>query len=259
MAASLSSLQNRRQPVEDLSASRDAERRGKVDPFLIAPGYKSPNFTPRSPTGKSVVIHSTRSGHRDNPDELQGTMQWFMKPDNVSAHLIIGKDGTIVRMVNDNNQAWHARDWNSLSWGIELCQGVADEPFTDAQYASLRVAIRHYHDNFGVPIVHATRDFIDGFIGHEEIPPGKRDGKTDPGPMFDWSRALDMDAAGEDNLSIQVDGRALVIVHNDVEILRIGDTLGQFPGRLAKLFGDTYFWLRKAEDGGAYWTTEEGD
>lgn len=54
-----------------------------------------------------------------------------------------------------------------------------------------------------------------------------------------------------------------------VEVLSIGDPEGAGLGRLAKNFGkegnpdpfaaDAWYWLRKAPDGAAYWSTEEGD
>ncbi|HEY8766066.1 MAG TPA: hypothetical protein VIP09_02190 [Dehalococcoidia bacterium] len=53
---------------------------------------------------------------------------------------------------------------------------------------------------------------------------------------------------------------------NGLAVVAIGDFEGQFPGRVAKLFGDTWWWLRKAPQtdpahnmAAAYWTLEAGD
>ncbi len=47
-----------------------------------------------------------------------------------------------------------------------------------------------------------------------------------------------------------------VLYNSSVPVLKIG---GGLPGRIAKLFGDRYLWLRLGEKGVAYWSTEEGD
>ena len=103
----------------------------------------------------------------------------------VSAHVLIRRDGTIIQFVPFDRRAWHAgascfnerENCNDFSIGIEL-EGCDDEPFTDAQYQELvavtRVLMQHY------PAI--TRD---GIVGHSDIAPGR---KTDPGPHFDWQR-----------------------------------------------------------------------
>jgi hypothetical protein len=47
-----------------------------------------------------------------------------------------------------------------------------------------------------------------------------------------------------------------VLYNYSVPVLRVG---GGLPGRISKLFGDRYLWLRIGENGVAYWTEEEGD
>ena len=47
-----------------------------------------------------------------------------------------------------------------------------------------------------------------------------------------------------------------VLYNYAVPVLRIG---GGLPGRISKLFGDRYLWLRIGENGVAYWSEEEGD
>jgi len=106
----------------------------------------------------------------------------------VSAHFLIEREGRITQFVSCLQRAWHAgqscfagRDnCNDFSLGIEL-EGTDDQPFTDAQYASLIALTRTLQQAF--PLI--TRERI---TGHEHIAPGR---KTDPGPCFDWSRYLD--------------------------------------------------------------------
>jgi hypothetical protein len=47
-----------------------------------------------------------------------------------------------------------------------------------------------------------------------------------------------------------------VLYNQGVPVLRVG---GGLPGRISKLFGDTYLWLRVGEHHAAYWSVEEGD
>ena len=47
-----------------------------------------------------------------------------------------------------------------------------------------------------------------------------------------------------------------VLYNGSVPVLRIG---GGLPGRISKLFGERYLWLRLGEKGVAYWSAEEGD
>jgi N-acetylmuramoyl-L-alanine amidase len=70
-----------------------------------------------------LIIHYT-AGH-----SWKSSVAWLKKPEaQASAHLVIGRDGTIIQMVPFNRKAWHAgkSSWgeldglNSHSIGIEL-------------------------------------------------------------------------------------------------------------------------------------------
>ena len=103
----------------------------------------------------------------------------------VSAHLLIERDGKVTQFVNFNERAWHAgascfdgiENCNDYSLGIEL-EGSDDCPFTDAQYTSLVKVTRQLLLTY--PKLTPER-----ITGHQQIAPGR---KTDPGPMFDWAR-----------------------------------------------------------------------
>jgi AmpD protein len=100
----------------------------------------------------------------------------------VSAHFFIRRDGELIQFVPCSLRAWHAgvSCWderercNDFSIGIEL-EGTDDQPFTEAQYASL------------VPLLAALKQRypIKAVVGHSDIAPGR---KTDPGACFDWER-----------------------------------------------------------------------
>lgn len=106
----------------------------------------------------------------------------------VSAHYLLGRDGTLHKLVPEDRRAWHAgasfwrgeTDINSRSIGIELdYPGSLDgfPPFAAAQMDALDALLRDV----------AQRHTIapHNVLGHSDIAPSR---KADPGPKFDWSR-----------------------------------------------------------------------
>ncbi len=162
----------------------------------------SPNHGPR-PDGSDIdllVIHniSLPPGQFDGPwidDLFLNRLDPTAHPDfadianlQVSAHLLIRRNGSLTQYVALDRRAWHAGrsnfhgrpNCNDYSIGIEL-EGSDDLPFEDAQYASLVRTARKIMEAYpGI-----TRDRI---TGHSDIAPGR---KTDPGPCFDWRRFLE--------------------------------------------------------------------
>lgn len=153
---------------------------------------QSPNNAGRRKRSVSaIVIHYTGSLN------LDGTVGWFLNPDSrVSAHYVIGRDGKLVQMVNDEDVAWHAgrsamrpeledRDpkkegnVNAFSIGIELV-GTADSGFTDRQLASL-------YDLLGI-LVARYRVTPERVVGHLHIAPGRKIDPDGYDHQFPWQR-----------------------------------------------------------------------
>ena len=121
--------------------------------------------------------------NRLNPDEhpyykeIQGL--------EVSAHLLIRRDGEICQFVPLHRRAWHAGQSccegrnrvNDFSIGVEL-EGTDELPFEDAQYRALTTLTHTLMRAY--PAITPARIY-----GHADISPGR---KTDPGPCFDWQR-----------------------------------------------------------------------
>ena len=101
----------------------------------------------------------------------------------VSAHVLIARDGTLTQFVPFTQRAWHAGQssycgrtaCNDFSIGIEL-EGADDVPYTDAQYSALADLISALRRDY--PSLREA-----DVVGHSDIAPGR---KTDPGPAFDW-------------------------------------------------------------------------
>ncbi len=106
----------------------------------------------------------------------------------VSAHLLVRRDGSVVQFVPFTKRAWHAgasrfcgrERCNDFSIGIEL-EGTDDAPYEDAQYEVLADVLKALFDTY--PALSTRR-----VAGHSDIAPGR---KTDPGPAFDWLRLYD--------------------------------------------------------------------
>ena len=113
-------------------------------------------------------------------DEIRG-MQ-------VSAHLLIRRDGELVQFVPFSARAWHAGEscfqgrarCNDHSIGIEL-EGEDDLAYDDRQYDTLIPLLASMLSAY--PGLSARR-----IAAHSDISSGR---KTDPGPAFDWLRLYD--------------------------------------------------------------------
>ena len=131
-------------------------------------------------------MHSTRSGRFSFREEYERTIAYFMQQSaQVSAHRVIGYyEGQHAQMVEDDLQAWAAREYNATHLQVELCQPLPSSPYSEYQYETLAALCTRWARKYGFPL---DREHIKG---HDEIPPGIREGKTDPGRMFDWNRLL---------------------------------------------------------------------
>jgi AmpD protein len=106
----------------------------------------------------------------------------------VSTHVLIRRDGSVIQFVPFADRAWHAGEscfrgnhrCNDFSIGIEL-EGEDETPYDDRQYPVLQAVIQALCKAY--PQI-TPREIA----GHSDIAPGR---KTDPGPAFDWLRLYD--------------------------------------------------------------------
>ena len=105
----------------------------------------------------------------------------------VSAHLLILREGTMQQFVRFDEQAWHTgmSKWrgrascNQFSIGIEL-EGCVDDAYTEAQHQALIEVLCVLLEQYpGID--------VGNIVGHQEIAPGR---KQDPGPNLDWPSLL---------------------------------------------------------------------
>ena len=172
---------------------------GLLDPARLC---LSPNRDAR-PVGANpclVVVHGIslppgQFGGSGIEDLFCNRLDWEAHPHfgeirglEVSAHVLIRRDGEVVQFVPFAERAWHAGDsrfrrrscCNDFSIGIEL-EGEDTTAYADAQYVALSAVI--------AAIVSAYPDItVRDVAAHSDIAPGR---KTDPGPAFDWLRLYD--------------------------------------------------------------------
>jgi hypothetical protein len=123
-----------------------------------------------------IVIHTVEGSQSAAVSEFQHGHR------KVSAHYVVGRDGSIVQCVKDTDTAWHAGSANSHAIGIEH-EGRADRAstWTDALLRASARLTRYLCDKYHIPI---DRKHI---IGHVEVPGSDH---HDPGRYFPWDRYM---------------------------------------------------------------------
>lgn len=171
---------------------------------LISPARQSPSCNcdtrPDACIPELVVLHGISLPPGDfGGDEIEAlftnSLDWDAHPYfrsirglEVSAHLLIRRDGELIQFVPFTERAWHAGEssfrgrarCNDYSIGIEL-EGDDEQPYDDRQYPVLAAVVRSLFATYSTL---STRTLA----AHSDISPGR---KTDPGPAFDWLRLYD--------------------------------------------------------------------
>jgi N-acetylmuramoyl-L-alanine amidase len=143
----------------------------------------SPNFDARTLPVSMIVLHYT--GMIDAAAAIARLTDAEAK---VSAHYLVAEDGQIVRMVAEENRAWHAgKSWwrgveniNSASIGIEIVNPGHEfgyRPFPEPQIQAVILLMQDILTRHTI-----TRGNI---VGHSDIAPARKD---DPGELFPWGR-----------------------------------------------------------------------
>lgn len=142
---------------------------------------KSPNFGERRNglRPELVVLHYTAMA------DCAAAARALCDPAReVSAHYLIGRDGAVLPLVEEDMRAWHAGaghwrgrdDVNSRSIGIEL-DNDGRTPFSEPLMAALEPLLAAILTRWNIR--------AEGVIAHSDMAPGR---KFDPGRRFDWKR-----------------------------------------------------------------------
>jgi N-acetylmuramoyl-L-alanine amidase len=139
----------------------------------------SPNYSSRSAAIDTLVIH-----HTDMAD-VECAIHWLCSPEKkVSSHYVIGADGSIFSLVDEDKKARHAgqsywrgnEDLNENSIGIELDNsGLVS--FPQAQMQALISLCKDIISRYGIKPYNV--------VAHADIAPNR---KIDPSHYFDWKQ-----------------------------------------------------------------------
>lgn len=150
----------------------------KILNHLVKWGHRTVN-TPRKI--EAIIIHSSYNALTTDSFDINGILNEY-KQMNVSPHYIIDRHGTIYRLVEDKNVAYHPgksrlpngrTNVNEVSIGIEIINTKEDSP-TEAQYISLAKLVKCIESKYPIRYI----------LSHSDIAPGR---KTDPW-NFDWKK-----------------------------------------------------------------------
>ena len=154
------------------------------------------NYSSRNGTAvTAVAIHDIEGSY-------SGCISWFKNCNaNASAHYVLrSSDGQVTQMVLEADKAWHVRDENPYTIGLEH-EGYMDETgwYTEAMYqSSADLVIDITNSGYGInpkrtayfpwaPTAYYADDGIPGecirIKGHQHYPNNTH---TDPGPNWDW-------------------------------------------------------------------------
>jgi N-acetylmuramoyl-L-alanine amidase len=141
----------------------------------------SPNFDARPGGVDVLVLHYT--GMQTGAAALERLCDLAAR---VSAHYLVEEDGTIYRLVEEQQRAWHAgvsfwrgaRGLNDGSIGIEIVNPGHEwgyRAFPPAQMAAVASLCQGILARHAIP--------ARNIVAHSDVAP---DRKQDPGELFDW-------------------------------------------------------------------------
>ena len=129
----------------------------------------------------TVIIHSSYDASGDDPYAVDGVIAEY-KAYGVAPHYLIDRKGNIVRLVMEENIAYHAGESkmpdgrtgvNNFSIGIEMLTTKKDK-LTQEQYDALKLLLAELKRKYKITSV----------LGHNQIAPGRKD---DPW-NFEWNK-----------------------------------------------------------------------
>tara|TARA_B100000029_G_C17348171_1_gene877804 strand:+ start:183 stop:893 length:711 start_codon:yes stop_codon:yes gene_type:complete len=152
---------------------------------MLITKYYSPNFNLKKRSSKtitSIIIHYT--GMQSERESLKRLTSFRSK---VSCHYLINRNGTIYRLVEDQNIAWHAgksmwgryKNLNKNSIGIELVNKghrYGYQAYTKIQIKKLIDLCKNLKKKYKI-----KNKLI---LGHSDVAPLR---KIDPGEKFPWA------------------------------------------------------------------------
>ncbi len=113
------------QEIKTQGEKKEEKDYGNFKEFMKT--HYSPNFNKQENRSiNGIVLHTTEGSGL-------GAEEWLTKPESkASAHYLIMENGDIVQLVDDSNIAWHCRNYNPNTIGIEFA-GYHNKPLNQTQ------------------------------------------------------------------------------------------------------------------------------
>lgn len=156
--------------------------------------HEAPDAADVTIAPRMMVLHHTGGGSLDaawryfNRAKIEAGRETLARAGdlNVSAHFLVDRDGTIVRLLPETTFARHCVGLNAAAIGVENVGDGKRYPLTRAQIDANAALIRHLAARF--PITHVIGHHeslqMQGHPYFHELEPGYRTRKGDPGPAF---------------------------------------------------------------------------
>ncbi len=191
----------------------------------------------RRTSTRFIVLHSTESG-------LRSALRTIARRGH--SNYLVARNGTIYRMLDKRYRANHAglsmwnglRDISSHSIGVELV-GYHNDPFTQAQYTSLKWLIEVMQRVYKIPDHHVLEHYRVAYgRPNRWVKRAHRGRKKDPG-VFNFSRAMAGLDSKDSRNSILYDpdvkaGRLIPDPDIDIARVRLVDR-GRYDAEVAQL------------------------
>jgi hypothetical protein len=124
-----------------------------------------------------IILHHTGGSTFDS------AYQTFLRSrKQLSVHYVVDKDGIAYYLIDESRKAYHARDYNEETIGIEIVNtGYSNDDYTKEQYETLNMLLEQITKKWGIPYDDAH------IVGHYERTSSSA-GKWDPSPNFEWGK-----------------------------------------------------------------------
>lgn len=144
--------------------------------------YNKPEFIVVHAMGEYIdnrgAVENEQNGVFHAPD--------WLRVQGVSAHILVDNDGALFRCRSDHEGAYHAKEFNTNSLGIEFLvrgrhdyitflEAIKTDYVTHAQWGAGIEQVRIWMGKYGIS--------TDKVFRHSDLSPGR---KFDPGAGFDW-------------------------------------------------------------------------
>ena len=131
-----------------------------------------------------LIIHAM--GEVIDDEERDYPADEWLSHLGLSAHFLIQPNGDVIKMRHTKTKAWHAKNHNTDTVGIEFLvpglhtyetflDAIKTDWVSDAQFEAGVELSKGIVDYFNMPVSNVVR--------HSDISPGR---KKDPGEGFDW-------------------------------------------------------------------------